>query len=296
MTVPDFGLSIIASWIANKVDTHFNKNKELETEIINNTQDDLKEIKPIEETEVMKLSKRFQKIISLMNDKQGQYSEFTIAKLSEILNLEKRSILDDIVSGRKEPTFEFIKNFCKTFRINYEWLNENKGYPFSIDYNHNSPMDYLKDIVELNPERIYFIQKESDVAETFIMLGFSDWYYMVGTKYWHLSNHVGAGGQSQIYDLYRLIRALKENMFLSKCMGLKLESDEFNNIFYGKVFPGSCLIGEMGRRGDNPWWDDFTDIEHYYPISDRYEEMHGKSFIDAQNIVKNQIEKYHKST
>ncbi len=295
MTSPDFGLSIIASLIANKIDNYFN-NKNTHVEIIEN-KDGPKVIEQeeLDETEALKLSKRFQELLMLMNKNQGEYNKFTIAKLSEILNLEKRSILDNIISGRDEPTFEFIKNFCKTFRINYDWLNEHKGYPFNIEYNYGSPMDYLKDIIELNPERIYFIQNKSETAETFIMLGFSDWYYMVGTKYWHISNNVGAGGQSQIYDFYRLIKELNGNMFSSKCMGLKLDNKEFWNILMGKSFPASCLIGEMGRRGNNPWWDDFTDITHYYPISDRYEEIHGKSFIDAQNIVKYQIEKYHKN-
>jgi len=295
MTPLDFELSIIASWIANKIDKYFaHKNNPIKVNNQNKSNNEIVESQKQEETEVLKLSKRFQKLLKLMNENRGEYNKFTIAKLSEILNLDRRSILDNIISGRKEPTFEFIKNFCKTFRINYDWLNEGKGYPFYIEYNYFSPMDYLTDIIKLNPERIYFIQNKSETAETFIMLGFSEWYYMVGTITWHISNNVGASGQSQIYDLYRLIKELKENMFSSKCMGLKLESKEFYNILYGKSFPGSCLIGEMGRRGNNPWWDDFTDITHYYPIADRYEEMHGKSFIDAQNIVKLQIEKYHK--
>ena len=299
MTSPDFGLSIIASWIASRIDSYFNNknnqieiNNELEKDIVKS---EITEQKEQEETEVLKLLKRFKELLLLMNENQGEHNKFTVAKLSEILNLEKRSILDNIIAGREEPTFEFIKSFCKTFRINYDWLIESKGYPFNIEYNYFSPMDYLKDIIELNPERIYFIQNKSETAETFIMLGFSEWYYMAGTKTWHISNNVGGSGQGQIYDLYKLIKELKENMFSSKCKGLKLESKEFYNILCGRSFPGSCLIGEMGWRGDNPWWDDFTDITHYYPITDRYEEMHGKSFIDAQNIVKYQIEKYNKT-
>lgn len=294
MTPPDFGLSIIASWIANKIGENSKNNKN-----INNKELELKETSYIikvqqEESEVEKLSKRFRKLFELMNENRGQYNEFTIVKVSELLGLKKRSILDDIVKGKEEPSFEFIKNFCKKFRVNYDWLNEGKGEPFYSSYCSYSPMNYFDDIMKLNPEKIYFIQNKSEVAETFIMLGFSDWYYMVGTKTWHISNYVGAGGQGQIYDLYRLIKALKENMFYTKCHGLKLEKEEFYDILLGKRFPGSCLIGDMGRRGDNPWWDDFTDVTHYYPISDNYENMYGKSFIDAQNIIKSQIERYSK--
>ncbi len=292
MTPQDFGLSIIASWIANKIGKKENKNIVLHEEIeqTNEMVSPIKEV--VEETEVIKLSKRFQYIFDLMNENKTQYNEFTIAKVSEILGLDRRSILENILKGKDEPTFQFIKDFCEKFRISYVWLNEGKGYPFGISYNYFSPKDYLADIIELNPEKIYFIQNKSEVAETFIMLGFSDWYYMVGTKTWHISSHVGGSGRGQIYDFYFLVKSLKENMFYTKCHGIKLDSNEFYNVLMGKVFPGSCLVGDNGRRGDNPWWDDFTDIEHYYPISDSYEEMHGKSFIDAQNIVKSHIEFY----
>lgn len=292
MTAPDFGLSIIASWIANKIGENSKNKQNLIEETL-----EIKDIpveNKIEETEVEKLSKRFQKLLELMNENRGYYHEFTIMKISELLGLEKRSIFENIVKGKDEPSFEFIKDFCNKFRINYDWLNEGKGEPFYTLYHNFSPLDYLDDIIKLNPEKIYFIQNKSEVAETFIMLGFSDWYYMVGTMTWHISNHVGASGQGQIYDLYRLIKSLKENMFYTKCHGLKLEKEEFYNILLGRKFPGSCLIGEMGRRGYSYWWDDFTDITHYYPISDGYESMYGKSFIDAQNIVKFQIERYSK--
>lgn len=292
MTGTDFTLSVIASWIANKIDVYFkNKPQYIEESGIENK---IKVIVENNKTEVEKLSERFQKVVSLMNKNRGEYSKFTIPKLSEILNLEKRSMLENIMNGKEEPTFDFLRKFCETFRINYNWLNEGNGEPFYINYIYYSPIDYFEDIISLNPERIFFVQNKSEVAETFIMFGFSDWYYMVGTKFWHVSNHVGAGGQGQIYDLYLLIKKLKENLFEFKCFGLKLDKKEFWDVANGKVFPGSCLIGDMGIRGNNPWWDDFTDITHYYPIADSYENMHGKSFIDAQNIVKYQIKKYAK--
>lgn len=128
-----------------------------------------------------------------------------------------------------------------------------QGEPFNISYDYYDPIDYLDDIIRMSPKKIYFIQEKSEVAVTFIMLEFSDWYYMVGTKTWYISSHVGAGGRGQIY---------------------------------GKKFPGSCSIG----RNNNPWWDDFTDIAHYCSIASEYEKWYGKSFIDAQKIVKYQIE------
>lgn len=282
MTLQDFGLSIIASWIADKINKNSTNNNIKKFPKQNYPMENV----TLEETEVEKLSKRFKTIIELMNQKRNECDKFTIAKISEILGLEKRSILENIVNGKNEPSFEFIKNFCDKFRVNYSWLNEGKGEPFNISHDYYNPFDYLDDIIRMNPKKIYFIQEKSEVAVTFIMLEFSDWYYMVGTKTWHISSHVGASGRGQIYGLYCLIKALKENMFYAKCHGLILPVEEFSDILYGKKFPGSCLIG----RNNNPWWDDFTDIAHYCPIASEYEKWYGKSFIDAQKIVKYQIE------
>ena len=64
MTSPDFGLSIIASWIANKIDNYF-KNKNNHEEIIENKTKP-KVIKQ-QETEALNLSKRFQKLLILID-------------------------------------------------------------------------------------------------------------------------------------------------------------------------------------------------------------------------------------
>jgi hypothetical protein len=94
-----------------------------------------------------------------------------------------------------------------------------------------------------------------------------------------LSDHVGAGGQSQIFGMYKLILALRNSHMI--CGGRILEENQFNSLFSGNIFPGS-IIEFPGQ--ENPWWDDFTDVHRKYPISSSYESWYGKGFMDAQSL------------
>lgn len=245
----------------------------------------IKEIK--EDTEVEKVAKRFKETLDLMNGGRD-YSKFTIPQLAQIMKLHKISELENVFTGREEPTFDFIEHYSNTFGINKQWLIEGKGSPYSNEFRtHSDPMGYLSEITELNPEGIYFIRENTDTAAVFILLKLTKWKYVIFDRTWHISDKVGAGGQRQLYSFYKLVKELRDNLHLyTKCWGLTLDKKEFSALLNGNVFPGSHF--DIGFSED-PWWDDLTDINHSYPIAENYEKWHGKSFIKAQEIIKWQL-------
>jgi hypothetical protein len=113
-----------------------------------------------------------------------------------------------------------MDHFCFNFGINRDWLIEGKETPYS---NHDAlqfdPCDYLAEILNSNPERIFFILCRSEVGEAFLILKFFDWRYKILRKIWHISNHVGGSGQGQIIGMYRLINSLRDKGLSHKCMG-----------------------------------------------------------------------------
>jgi hypothetical protein len=127
----------------------------------------------------------------------------------------------------------------------------------------------------------------SKVGEVFILLELSDFKYKVLRRTWHISSHVGGGGRSQIYGLYKLIRKLKKNDHGLKCGGRILEPEVFEKLLSGRAFPDSVL---SRPSYENPWWDDFTDVYGKYPISSSYEEWYGKGFSYAQSVVREKLE------
>lgn len=240
-------------------------------------------------TEVQKLSKRFQLVLNLMNENRASCLKFTIAKLAEIMNLQRISELEDILIGRQEPDFQFIEKFSKTFGVNKRWLVEGIGTPFSNDFQTKLyPTDYFEMIEEIKPDRIYFVKENSRTSPAFILLRVSKWKYLILHRTWHISDEVGATGQAQLYSFYCLIKKLynQKDLYIN-CNGLILEKEEFNLLLGGEVFPGKFV--DIGFT-ENPWWDDLVDIYHNYPISTSYENWYGKSFIKAQQIVKSYIE------
>lgn len=237
-------------------------------------------------SEVASIVKRFNQVLDLLNEKRP-YGKYTIAGLAQLMKLHSVGELEGVFLGSQEPSFEFIDHFCATFGVNRNWLIEGKEAPFrESERTHYDPLDYLDEIEALAPNRLFFIRSASEVGEVFLLLKLSDYKYKIISRVWHISDHVGDGGQSQIFGMYRLILALRNSRLSSTCGGRILPKDKFNDLLNGNVFPGSVI--EFPAQ-ENPWWDDFVDVHHKYPISSSYESWYGKGFMAAQSIVRRKL-------
>ena len=237
------------------------------------------------ESEVTKIAKRFRRILDLMNGGRS-YAPYTIAGLAEIMSLNSVGELESVFLGEKEPPFEFIKSFCETFGINKQWLLEGKESPFSDhDLLIYDPLDCLNLIQQFNPQKVLFIRSSSEVGEVFILLKMADWKFKIFPEIWHISDHVGGGGRGQIFSLYRLILTLQKQYGSSLCGGRILPKEQFEALSSGELFPGAAIPSH-----ENPWWDDFVDVHHKYPVSSSYEANYGKGFIEAQAIVRQKLQ------
>lgn len=225
--------------------------------------------------------------LELMNE-NNSYSPYTIAKLAQLMKLHKIGELERVFNAQEEPSFEFIEHFCITFGINKNWLIYGQGNPYDNPEQTNfDPLEYYSEIKDENPNRIYFIMNKSETGEVFILLELSDFKYKILQRTWHVSTHVGGGGRSQIYGLYKLILKLKDSSRSLKCGGRILAPEVFKKLRSGSVFPHTVL---SRPSYENPWWDDFTDVFGKYPISPNYVEWYGKGFSYAQSVVRDKIE------
>lgn len=132
-----------------------------------------------------------------------------------------------------------------------------------------------------------FLEQFCETSEFFIVLKLADWKYIICNRIWHLSDHVGRTGSLQLVSFYNLINKLRNNGFYLKCFGRTLTPDKFEKLYCGQVFPAEIINFD---RMNEPWWDDFTDINNVYPISKNYLKMYGQSFINAQSIVHTELE------
>jgi hypothetical protein len=239
-------------------------------------------------SEVGAIVQRFNQVLALMNQNRP-YGKYSVASLAQLMKLHSVGELESVFLGKREPSFAFIDHFCDCFGVDRKWLIEGRSAPFSdSDLGPADPLGCLAVIEAAKPERIYFIRSHSKVGEVFILLQFADWKYKVLHRHWHISDHVGAGGEAQIFGFYKLIQALRASPYNMGCGGRILEPDKFDSLYSGEVFAGSII--EFPHRED-PWWDDFTDVDHKFPIAANYEEWYGKGFIAAQAIVRAKLKR-----
>ncbi len=233
-------------------------------------------------TEAEKISNRFKSILDLMNEGRN-YQLYTISKLAQILDMEKVGDLEDIFLGKTESTFNFMKKFCEEFGVSYPWLTDGEGAPFDNKDNtmYSPSYETFKKII---PERIYFIRAKP-LGEAFAILQIKDWKYLTIYRSWPIHSGTGQGGQSQIFDFYKLILKLEQNGFSSRLRGLHLDEEDFRLLHQGSIFPGKLLDGAV----DDGWYIHFTDIDHRYWTTENYKQKYDKNFIGAQRVIQSEL-------
>lgn len=234
------------------------------------------------QTEAQKVSQRMNEVVALINARR-RYRKYTVADVAQLLDYEKVSDLENLLSGKQEPTFSQLKAYASEFKVNYEWLTTGYGTPFkTVVRCLFDPEDYLSLIEEEKPERVYFVKCRNERCEMFIVLKHNDWSYSICPKIWHISSCVGAGGEGQIHSLFKMIQRLRKRGLYNKCDGVLIGQQNFDALYDGSVFAGAII----GKCGIDHWFDDFSDVYHKYPIAKGYGETHGEEFLNAQSIVR----------
>jgi hypothetical protein len=117
---------------------------------------------------------------------------------------------------------------------------------------------------------------------------------------WHISDHVGATGQGQIFSMYCLITALENEG--KYCSGRISNKEDFRQLSGGHILPWGVL--EAPNCYENYWCRDFLDVYNTAIIAITYESSHGqpfyesrygKGFMFAQSVVRYELEDHEKS-
>ncbi len=232
----------------------------------------------------LELASRLQQVIQLI--KLGiDCNDFTITKIAQLLGYELVTPFERYVQGESEPSVDELKRINAKFGVNFNWLNNGVGHPFYSDAPYQMfPMGHLKYILEQEPQDIYFIQSDNTEKSSTILLRIDTYRYKLLMGSWHISEHVGATGERQIYSYYKLIRALKlhPKIGYSRLWGKIISDFDDDLLVSGDIFPGQIL---KKYKGENSWWDDLLDINHECSHFD-YASMYGESFLCAQRVIK----------
>lgn len=215
--------------------------------------------------------------------------KITISLVCDFLNYKSVSEIEKYFLGKKEPSLKFLKDYSNFFGIELSWLRHGEGSIFlrrnlfGIFYE-----GYLESIIDLKPEKIYFVRNKGKNGDAGIVLMISNYKYIILSKTCNISSHVGETGKLKIEAFFDLIKSLSLEFSSNDLHGLEVDEEIFFDLFYGKIYPGK-IIKSIQRA--IYWWEDFLDYEHKMPISASYIRLYGIEFIKAQQIIKERKEK-----
>jgi hypothetical protein len=232
------------------------------------------------------VAKRLNHLLGLLN--QGRrYNSVNIPQIATILGLSSVSDLENYFHAEKDAPFDLLDQIANTFGLRPDWLKlGHKGEPFAYRIHglHYHRGGLLGLIEELKPRQIFFVRCLNDWGYAHVAFRFTDWKYEGTYDGWHISDHVGATGTRQLYELWQSLNKIGERREpLGLRVGRDLPEGPYFSLCRGETYPGTLLEDE---RYQSYWFDDFTDIDYKYPIAaDKYSK-YGSGFVQAQRLVR----------
>jgi hypothetical protein len=233
------------------------------------------------------VANRLNRLLGLLNQRRS-YNLVTIPQIARILGLGSVSDLESYFFAEEDAPFALLDQIANTFGLKPDWLQGgHEGQPFAYQQHGLNYHDggLLGLIEELKPRQIFFVRCLNDLGDAHVAFKFTDWKYQGTYDGWHISDHVGATGQRQLYELWQFLNKIGERREpLGLTVGRDLPEGPYYSLRRGEIYPGTLLEEDKYR---SYWFDDFTDIDYKYPIAaDKYSK-YGNGFMHAQRLVRN---------
>lgn len=231
-------------------------------------------------------ARRLDYIINSINQCRYPEDKINIEYLCEFLGFSSANELKCYYISDVEPTFPFIDGIAEGLEVNSKWLKNGSGKPFSSQLpppRYHRAMDYLQDIIDIKPKDIIFVLSNDPKPYLGIVLKINELKYDYFPEYYHFSNHVGAGGQSQILSIYNLINELNINKLIDDCIVRIISKEVFEKLFNGEIYTGTVC---QGKRPPGYWFDDFLSLYKSQEKKKIYINSYGEAFVECQSIVK----------
>lgn len=239
------------------------------------------------------VAKRLNLLLRRLNGGQNSQPEMTIARMAEYIGLNTASGLESYFFAEDEAPFDILDQISEAFGLHSDWLKFERHEPFNIRSRSlrslhlpSSPdRENLSALVKkLEPRRVFFVRSLNEVGSATIILQVSDWRYEGFYDDWHVSNHVGATGEGQLFELWALLNLIERDASLRHITcGRDLPEKVYLDLVRGETFPGSVL---QGQKFSSNWHDDFTDVKHGMPIARDGYAHYGEGFKQAQAVVR----------
>lgn len=117
-----------------------------------------------------------------------------------------------------------------------------------------------------------------------IIFKFNELKYVVNNFQIPFGAYVGGGGTDTICRFYVFLLWLKRNGYINKCKSVSITEEMHNDLTVGREY-GKHVDDFNNSLGELV--PDFANIGCPYPTTEQKLDFYGQSFLDCQNIIKN---------
>lgn len=192
------------------------------------------------------------------------------SRLAEALGWQYAENVELWFAGELEPSFEELSQIANLFGCTREWLLHGEGTPYSSQYQRIpedafAGADFLLAPSETGVKpKLYLLRSKSKSGEFAYVRSYSDWHAHTYSTPYHISDSIGAGGESSLAalsvifeNLYR--RWTRGDATETSIQAFLVDDEDFSSILTGKRHP----IGIIRHQEKSCWWEDFWDEDQF---------------------------------
>ncbi|GAB3383928.1 FitA-like ribbon-helix-helix domain-containing protein [Azotobacter armeniacus] len=194
----------------------------------------------------------------------------TPSRLAEAMGWSHAEKIESWLAGDEEPSFDELTQISALVGCQRDWLVHGEGNPYSPVYTRIpedafAGSDWLLSPAEAgeNP-KIYLVRSRSKAGEFAFVKRFSDWSAQAFSTPYHISDVIGAGGESSLASLSLVLQGLykrwtgrdSNDVWVE---GYLVDESSYSSLLAGKRHPMNILQHEE----KSCWWEDFWDENQF---------------------------------
>ncbi|HGM8160017.1 TPA: hypothetical protein ACKQEN_004805 [Pseudomonas aeruginosa] len=194
----------------------------------------------------------------------------TPSRLAEALGWTHAGNVERWFAGEEEPSLTELAQIADLLGCKKDWLLHGEGSPYSSVYTRIPEDAFLGPDWLLTPSetgeapKIHLIRNKSESGEFAFVKSFSDWNSQTFSTPYHVSEVIGAGGESSLASLSLVLQGLYKrwtgnggsSVFIE---GYLVSESAYSSLLAGKRHPMNILRHEE----KSCWWEDFWDENQF---------------------------------
>lgn len=198
------------------------------------------------------------------------------SKIAEAVGEQRAEDAENWFTGLKEPTFKQLDSIAEYLGCGPEFLKHGDGELYPTEYC-RIPEDAEEGIEWLlNPDGhkavigLHFLRSADETGSLVIVKQYDKIRCKVFTTPYHISEHIGNGGETALKHLsvlFELLYKIYPNMPEMNIKSYLVNNEDLRPVFEGKTHP---LFLIQGDAKEQPWWEDIWDFaqvqkSNYWP-------------------------------